>query len=533
MVVVRVRSQLSVSRNQHRVSDRSRSIAGKPRHEVRSQISGANITQTSSPRAPRASRSLISGAGVLLAARLGGAVLSWTGTVLIIRQLSVVQYGSFASIFNLLGLLGLVADFETTRVVMAEIGRSASDALASIASRFIVFRLALGLVTYGLALLIATIGPYSSLEIQAVAIGGTSYLIASALWSLISVCQAKQWLRVVAAALFLGQVAQFAMVIALYTTHRGSLLRYIVPFVASDAVSLLVVLLVVRRTLRIRLRVDLSSWRRWIIDAAPLAVGTALATLYFRVDSLMLRWVLPGNSGRVAVGIYQIGYKFADLLAFVAPAMIAAMLPVLAKAWPRNLVVFHRTVRQSVVLVMIIASYAVVMFGVFAAPVLGWIRSDYVAAAVPARWLVAAQALNFGTQIVYVCLITVNRRRMYPIIALCGLAINVGLNLMFIPRYGVNGSAAATILTEILVLSLLIVQVADLPLRPLPIRAGAITIASAGAAGAVGFFARTFLAWPLAALLGTVLYVGLLHWLAVDGPGGLPTLRARSHFADE
>ncbi len=452
--------------------------------------------------------------------------------MLIAHELGPQQFGSFSFIFNLLGLLGLLADFETTRVVMTELGRTGDENLSSIASRFIVFRLALGLVTYGLALLIVWIGPYSNVEVQGVAIGGLSLIIASALWSLISVCQAKQWLRVVAGSLVVGQVAQFAVIIAIFTGHRGSLLRYVAPFVLSDIVALICIGTVVGRSLRIRPRIHLSSWRHWFVEAAPLAVGSALATLYFRIDSLMLTLVLHGSESRVAVGLYQIGYKFSDLLAFVAPALIAAMLPVLARAWPKDPVAFHRTVRQGIVLVVIIAGFAVAEFAVFAGPVINHVLgSEFSAAQTSARWLVFGQALNFFTQIVYMCLITVHRRRMYPVITLCGLAINVGLNLMFIPRYTVNGAAAATIFTEVVVLVLLIAQVMDLPLRPLPTRSAIIALVSAGMSAAVGAALLLVVWWWLAILGSVVAYPACLHFLRVDGPGGLRALWERSHFA--
>ena len=484
-------------------------------------------------RGPKASRSLIGGAGVLIGARLAGAALSLTGTLLIAGELGTQRFGSFSFIFNLLGLLGLFADFETTRVVMTELGRSDDRETSSIVSRFIVFRFALGSVTYLAALAIVWIGPYSSVEIQGIAIGGLSLLIASAAWSLISVCQAKQWLRTVAAAMFAGQIVQFIIIIALNATNNGSLLRYIVPFVLSDVVVLFVILAVIRKPVRIRPRIDVASWRRWLKEAAPFAIGTALGAMYFRIDSLMLTLVLDGPASRNAVAIYQIGYKFSDLIAFLAPALIAAMLPALVRTWPRDAAGFHRTVRQSVVVVFVLSVFAIVAFAVFADPLIRWLLDDsYRSAQTPARWLVVGQVLNLFTQIVYVCLITANRRRFYPVVTLLGLVINVGLNLMFIPRYGVNGSAVATVITEVIVLGLLIGQVVDLPLRPLPTRSMLIAAAAAILSGAAGFLLLQVVPWPLAGFVTMLTYLVLLHIWNVDGPGGLSGLVERSRFVE-
>ena len=486
---------------------------------------------TPSDREPKVARNLIGGASALLGGRLIGSGLSWAGTALIIRTLSKTQYGSFSFIFNLLGLLGLMADFETTRVVMTEIGRSSADELAKLAGRFLVFRVVLGLVTYALAMVVIAIGPYNRTEVQGVAIGGLSLIIASALWSLISICQAKQWLRLVAAALLVGQVAQFVAVFALYQSHSGSMLRYIVPFVGSDAVSFVVIAIALRGSVNLRLRVDVASWRRWIVAAAPLALGSALGTLYFRIDSIMLTLLLGGDRGRVAVGTYQVGYKFSDLLAFVAPSLIAATLPVLARAWPLDPITFQTTFRQAALLVSIVGAFVAVVFAVFAQPVIVMLaESRYRSAAVSARWLVLAQALNFLTQLVYICLVSANRRRIYPVVTFCGLMINVGLNLVLIPRHGVLGAASATIVTEVVVLILLISNVIDMPLRPLPLRGIGIAVVGACGAGALGAGVSYLTAWPFGVVASAAFYVAALHLGNVDGPGGLPTLWRRSHF---
>ncbi len=482
-------------------------------------------------RTPASSRSIVGGAGVLLGGRFLGAILSWIGTALIARTLDGDHFGSFSFVFNLLGLLGLIADFETTRIVLTEVGRSTEAEIRELTGKFMVFRIVLGLVAYAIALAAVAVGPYSSLEVQAVAIGGASLVIASALWSLISICQAKRWLRLVAGALLAGQVGQFAMIIALKQSGEGSMLRYIVPYVASDAIALVIVALGVRTSLPIRLSVDVQRWRRWITEAAPLALGSALGTLYFRIDSVMLTLLLPREARFYAVGTYQVGYKFSDLLAFVAPALIAATLPTLARAWPRDPVTFHATFRQAVVLTAVVAAFAVVMFSIFAEPVIvAAFDAKFSGAEASARWLVIAQALNFVSQLAYVCLVSADRRTLYPVVTMCGLAINVGLNFVLIPRHSVMGAATATIVTEVVVLLLLVANIVDMPLRPLPVRAFVVTAASAAGAGLSGWLVWRASVWPLGIAVGTAVYIGALHIFNVDGPGGLPTLVRRSRF---
>ena len=462
----------------------------------------------------------------MLGARAIVAALGWSGTVLISHALpDAAAFGSFAFVFALLGILGMVADFETTRVVIAEIDEW--DDLDELAGRFFVFRVGLSTIVYVLALAIVIVGPYSSIEVQAVALGGMSYFIASGLWSLISICQAKLWLRSVAIALVAGQVVQFAIILGLAIADRGSLLRFVIPAVVNDAVTLVVLMVLLRGVVRPRPRVDVERWRRWFRAAAPLALGTFIGNLYFRLDIVMLTWLLPRVESREEVAIYQVGYKFSDLLAFVAPALLAAVLPMLVRT--RGTVGFLATFRQAVVIVSIVVAFAVPVFAVLARPVIeAFFPDDLAGAAGPARWLVIGQALNFATQLVFVTLVATERRARYPIATSAGLLVNIALNVVLVPEHGAMGAAVATIITEIVVLAVLATALRGLPVFPLPgaslLRVGAAGLASAITAVAVSAAAP----WFVAGAAATIVFVGILQATGVDGPGGLVGFAERS-----
>ncbi len=461
----------------------------------------------------------------MIGARLIVAVFGWAGLLLIAADLPTVEFGSYAFAFALLGLLGMVADFETTRVVMAEIDDWAD--LDELAGKFVVFRVALSTTMYVLALSIVMISNSTSAEIQAVALGGCSYFLGSALWSLITICQARLWLRVVAIAMVSGQVVQFGIVAFLALTDRGSLLRFVAPAIVNDAVALVVLLALMRGVVRPRLAIDVGRWRRWFVAALPLAAGSVIGQLYFKIDAVMLTWLLPHAEGREAIARYQIGYKFSDLLAFLAPALLAAVLPELVRAPSRA--VFRDTFGQALVIVVLIVAFVVPVFAVLAQPIMdAFVGADLVAAAQPARWLVLGQALNFATQLVFITLVARDRRARYPIATATGLVVNVVLNFVLIPRYDVMGAAIATIITEVVVVAVLVTALRTFGLRPLPwpalLRvAGAASVSLAAAVGVVQI-APWFIAGPAAALG----YLVVLEVVGIDGPDGVRGFARRS-----
>jgi O-antigen/teichoic acid export membrane protein len=479
------------------------------------------------PDGPKAATSLLSGTSVLLVGRLVVGVFGWLGQILITRRLSVSDYGAFALVFNLLGLLGLVADFQISRIVIGEI-LEAGDDLARVVSSFLTFRVALGALMYLLAVGFVLIGNYPRVVLEATLIGGLSFFIASATWALVTVSQAFLWLRTVAISMVVAQIVQFVVIAGLFAAHSHSMLQYVVPFVIYDLVTLVWMVVALRRVVRVVPRVEPAHWWRWLKDAAPLALGATLGTAYFRIDGVMLSKLgsLP------AVGIYQIGYKFSDLLAFMAPALLGAVLPLLIRAWPDAIDSFHHTFRQAFIIFVAFGAFAVVMFSVMCAPTIHLLyKPGYWSAVRPARLLVAGQALNLFTQLTFVSLVASGRRKIYPIATLTGVIVNVTLNFILIPRYSATGAGISTILTEVIVLSILVSGVRDLPVRPLPWRAIGVVAVSAVALTAALVGLQTVMPWELAAALGFVLYPALLHVLRLDGPGGLVAFVRASRFA--
>jgi O-antigen/teichoic acid export membrane protein len=475
---------------------------------------------------PKAATSLLSGTGVLFAGRIVVAAFGWIGQILIVHRLSNLDYGAFSLVFNVLGLLGLVADFQISRIVIGEI-LDAGDDLGRVVSSFLTFRVALGALMYLIAVGFVLVGNYPHVVLEATLIGGLSFFVASATWALVTVCQAFLWLRTVAFSMVVAQVVQFVVVAGLFATHSHSLLNYVVPFVIYDVVTLVWMVVVLRRVVRIVPRADFSHWWHWLKDAAPLALGATLGTAYFRIDGVMLSKLgsLP------AVGIYQIGYKFSDLLAFMAPALLGAVLPLLIRAWPDLVDDFRRTFRQAFVIFLAFGAFAVVTFAVMCGPAIHLLYPpSYAAAARPARLLVIGQALNLFTELTFVTLVASGRRTIYPIATLVGLITNVVLNFVLIPRYSATGAGIATIVTEVIVVAILAYGIRDLPIRPLPWRAIAVVAVSGAVLAAALVGLRRVMPWEVASVIGVLLYPALLHVLRIDGPGGLVAFVRASRF---
>lgn len=453
--------------------------------------------------------------------RYGVAAFGWLGSILMVRHLTDGQWGELSFVLSLLSIVGFISDLRLSRIVLAEVLASEEGA-GEVVGSYVGLRAAIGFVSYGVALAWVLVGDYTGHIVFVTAIAGLNLVILSAGWGLGLLFQARLWLRSIAWAIFLGQAVQFAITVGVIVTDRSSVAAFAWATVINSVVFVTVLLVAGRNVDPVRLRVEPAKWAVWLKESAPLALGAALDTVYFRLDIIMLS--ILGTF--TAVGVYSVGYKFSDLLGSVPAAVVTPAAALLITHWGTDVAAFHRTVRQAYLILCVAAVGAGVGFFMAAdrlVPLLYTQRFD--TATTSARLLVVGQAIHFFTALWFIVLVAADRRRLYPITMLAGVALNVGLNFVLIPRYSYNGAGWATVVTEVAVSGVLLIGALRIEgVRPLPVVATGKVVLAAGAMAGVAAAGRLVVPWWIALAVGGLVFLGLLHVTEIDGPGGLRAL---------
>jgi O-antigen/teichoic acid export membrane protein len=363
---------------------------------------------------------------------------------------------------------------------------------------------------------------YSHVVVVGTLVGGLNLVILSAAWGTALLFEARLWLRGLATIGFVGYAVQFAMTVGVAAIGLASVIWFQWATVANAVVFLLALLWTVRNVARVRIRFRPHEWGIWLKEAAPLAIGSALDTVYFRIDIVMLS-LLDKYS---AVATYSVGYKFSDLVGSVPIGIVTPAMTLMVAAWPGAIDRFRRTFRHTLVILSVAAIGAGVGFTVFAGPLVTHLYGgQYSGAEQAARLLMAGQVLHFYTLLCFVTLVSAGRNKLYPIATLLGVVANVVLNIVLIPAYSYNGSGWATVITESVVLVVLALGVARIPgVRPFPwVPLGKCVLAGAAMA-AVGWASLDRIPWIAGGLVAGLVYLAVLHVIRVDGPGGLRAL---------
>ncbi len=324
----------------------------------------------------------------------------------------------------------------------------------------------------------------------------------------------------------LQSVIWLGVVIALALTHAS-----VVAFATANIVVLVVIgtlqIRTTRRFAHIAWRQGVALWRPLLRVAIPLGLALVLITIYFQIDSVLLLQI----AGPKETGIYSAAYAFLTALMILPGSIMGAFFPVMSAVRDRDPTRFSRLVQICVDLMAAISLPILAVMVVLSAPIVrllygaGYART---AGLLPIL-MIAFVSICYGTIAGFLASLLGLQWRLALYSGIGALA-NVVLNIVLIPRYGAYGSAWATVITEILTMTLMLsTALLALRLRISPNRLLRTLLLAAGM-GALMALAAPLGLFPAGAI-GALAYLGGLLGLRIvsaeelrllRGGGGLP-----------
>ena len=252
--------------------------------------------------------------------------------------------------------------------------------------------------------------------------------------------------RMVGVAQVLGQILFVALVFLLVHAPVDIAFAPLAQFIGEFAAALLLGVWIFHAH---RPRID---WRRGfsVLRAAGfLIVSRVFRTLIFSFDVLLLGFLLTQQD----VGLYTAPYRVVFLLLAIAVAIYAAYLPAYTRAAELKDGQLSDLVNRSLELAAAAGIPLAVGGMVLAEPLLTLLfGSAYAGGAGAFRWLLLGVAVIFLYSGARNVLIVLGQTRTDLALVATAAAINVALNCWVIPRYGIEGAALVTALSESLIL---------------------------------------------------------------------------------
>lgn len=364
------------------------------------------------------------------------------------RYLGPGDYGRYVLAISVMQLFGVAADAGLTTIVVRESSRHPERA-AGLIGNALTLRLILSLVVIAVAGLVSLALPYEPDVRIAILIAGVPLLFGMLTSAVTAVLQTDLRMGRAAIAEVIGRAAAFLAVVAVVLLDLGFYAAIGAAGVGA-AVTLVATWLLTRPLAELGFRAAPATWKRLLGASLPVGIALALNELYVRADTIIISLYRDIDE----VGLYSLAYRILEVTGLLGTAFLTSVFPLMSRHAHGDRERFRQTV-QGAWDTFVILGMPVAVCGAVLAPQIVELAggSDFAGAAEPLRFLFSAGALAFVNGVIGYGLIATDRQRKALWLNVLGLATNVGLNLLLVPKHGIVAAAVITVSTELLVLA--------------------------------------------------------------------------------
>jgi O-antigen/teichoic acid export membrane protein len=366
---------------------------------------------------------------------------SFFAFVYLARILGVANFGVLEFAGSVLAYLLLLADGGLEMWGTREAAKAAN--VPALAGRVLPLRLLLASITFIVLLAVLPLFPNYPYLKAVLLIYGLSVFAAAV--NLKWIFMGQQKMTGVARGLVLSQ-ALFALAVLIFIHSPAALLWVPIFRLITDLIGAVYFAVWYRRD-HGHLALN-RSWRGMGAVLKPaLTIGTSLAMglLNYNFDSVLLGFL----RGPTVVGWYNAAYKLLLVGISVALTYFTGLFPALSRAYVDNRDEFRHLVRSTTELWLGCIVPFVVAGTFLADPIVRFLfGSAYASSAAPFRILLWSAALVVLRWVYMDSLRASGHQNLDLRCAITSASLNVGLNILLIPRFGMVGAASATVFAD-------------------------------------------------------------------------------------
>lgn len=369
-------------------------------------------------------------------------------TVLVVRSLGGEQFGQYNIVMDWAVLFSVIGDLGITQYFTREVARDPVKT-HDLFWDSVTLRLALAVLssvaTVGGAILLTT---YSTDIIIGIAIFTSTYFFQAFMMPLDSILKGNERIDIVSVLTVVQQI--LSMVSAGIVLYLG--FNFVWLFVPSNFILLFILLLQLRAVRRNnlgppRFRINPSMWWSVIKASLPFAFIQLSLSFAFRVDTIILSTHVTNQ----AVGWYKVAYNLALVLLGLSTSFNNAILPTLAREHefdPESVRPwYYRSVKLMVLLGLPIAVGGMLL----ADRIVETLYQPEIAPAAVALAILVwdipiVMYHSFCGNVAQSVKRETGAARVYGSLGV----VNVLLNLILIPRFGIIGASFSTVLTDLI-----------------------------------------------------------------------------------
>jgi O-antigen/teichoic acid export membrane protein len=432
-----------------------------------------------------------------------GTLLGFATFLAVTRGLGPAAFGDIATASVYLLVPAALADVGFAAVVLRDIS-AAPDRTEYVMRASVPLRVLVAAVFVGLATLVALIIPFDHRTKVAIGIAAPGAFFTLVDLALLPILQAQLRMHLAALASLVGRSA----ILALTLVALGARLGFEAVVAAGSiglGITLAIDLVFVGRLVSLRPLIDTAYWRSLVRESLALGVSGALALIYFRIDTLILALARSARD----VGLYGAAYKFIEVAETSASFAATSAFPTLARLSAELDRRLRAAVQRTFDALLAAAVPLTVIFFVFPRDIIEVTAGPRFVDADSALRILAPYVLfSFVAGVLWRTLIAGRADRTLLVLSIAVLGLNVGLNIVLVPRYGYNAAAVTSVVSQ--VVATLLIAVAVKRVHGFLPSLGYLVVLAPAAAVMVGVAVLPSLPFAVAAPASVAAYIGVV-----------------------
>ena len=390
---------------------------------------------------PEAGPTVIRGGVLRVLGYVAGAGISVGSAVILLRYLSVADFGRYTQVIALVTIVAGLTDAGMTSIGVREFSVREGAVRDALMRNLLGIRLVLTAVGVAVALGFAIVAGYTSAMVAGVALAGAALVFQVTQGTVGVPLQAGLRLGLVTALDLLRQAGTALALVAGVVAGAGLAVLLAAPLPVAIALLALTCWLV-RGSVRLAPAFDWGSWRWLLMLTLPFAVATAVGVIYAYVTVVLMSVV----STEQETGIFGAAFRVFVVVAAIPGLLVMTAFPVLARAARDD----HRRLGyavQRLFEVCVILGVAVALVTVVAAPtiieILAGAKYDRSVPVLRVQGIVLLA--SFLVALGGFALLSLRRHRALLLANGVALATASALTLALAPEHGAVGAAYANL----------------------------------------------------------------------------------------
>jgi len=191
-------------------------------------------------------------------------------------------------------------------------------------------------------------------------------------------------------------------------------------------------------------RVDFSMAKGLLKNSFPLIISGIGVAIYLRIDQVMIKEMLNSES----VGLYAVAVKICEAWHFIPLVITGSLFPAIINARKNDLSIYYDRLQRLYDLMALLAILIAIPLAIFAGKIVYYLFGPTFNGAGPVLQIIIwSNLFTFLGLANGKFLFAENLEKYYMYRILLGGAINIILNLLLIPLWGIQGAAIATIIS--------------------------------------------------------------------------------------